>query len=203
MENEFDTYISIDPGISGGGIVSYRKGVIKPISIESLVYTEIKKPKCTKEQREMYKARFPENFIIHMKHWLGISNKVLCFIEKVNTLRPEDVEKDPFRAIVMQKLIKHHSDLLTALSGLGISYVQVHPISWTNGMGLVKRGVKESDTERKNRYKVCAKDKFPHINVTGWNQDALLILYFGLLKLNHDPAWIEKNIIRKTTNLFT
>jgi len=121
-------------------------------------------------------------------------DRCICFIEKV-WLNPGDMIGG--KAFNMQKLVKNYNEICNALDANDIGYIDVPARTWQNDLNLrlsKEEAKKESDTMRKNRYKRVAQVYFKTITCTLWNSDALLILYFGLKKLNYDKPYIMDNL---------
>lgn len=60
--------------------------------------------------------------------------------------------------------------------------VEVSPGTWQKALGLTKK--KGDTSDHKKALKARAQQLFPDIKVTNYNQDALLIAYYGLKKEN-------------------
>ena len=56
--------------------------------------------------------------------------------------------------------------------------------------------------ERKNKYKAVAQVHYPGIKCTLGNSDALLLVSFGIKKINNDQAWIIANLPQRSLDLF-
>jgi len=169
--------IGIDPGASGS-IAHVKLKDNKPQGIP----TAVKMPKSYGEIED------------YLKEITKGLERPLCIIEKIN-LRPSDMHGG--KAFGMMKLMKNFEYLKAALEQTNIGFIQAHPLTWQNALKLKLKGPgakEETQTARKNRYKAEAQDKFKEIKCTLWNSDALLLLYFGAYKLQHDQDYIMKNL---------
>jgi len=119
-------------------------------------------------------------------------SRIICFIEKVN-VRPSDMHGG--KAFGMMKLVKNFDRLKDAMKINNVGYIEVHPATWQNFLGLkLPKGQEEEKKDRKNRYKKVAQSQYPKIRCTLKNCDALLLMTFGLRKLNEDIQYIMNNI---------
>lgn len=158
-----------------------------------------------------------KKFLKYMKELKTITENIIVFIEKVQ-MRPSDMQGG--KGFNIQKMMNHYTGLINGMDVLDISYIEVHPVTWTNSLKLVrkeedgvnyrmhrlykkspnkypeelKKSLAQIKQARKNRYKKVAQNKFPHIKATLWNCDALLLLYFGFTKIQLDKDYIKDNI---------
>lgn len=176
MEFNFDTIIGIDPGASGG------LAVFQPGKLTKTV----KMPKDVRDLAEFF-GYYAENF------------KPLVFLEKLS-VRPDDVKDNPGKIYRIQQMMANYEHLKALMETAGLPYVLVHPAKWMTYLGLRlvrKGGTKETKQQRKNRYKLFAQNKYPEVNVTLWNADALNIMHFGRKVLVNDPNWVKSNLPKK------
>ena len=162
---KYDLIIAIDPGKSGA-ITIFFKGEVGSFPM----------PYTHKEQEEFF------NYLN------GVSENSICFLERVS-LRSDDVSV-PGKAFVIQKMLNHFQQLKTMLTVNKIKYVLISPRTWQKKLNLISLK-EETKTERKNRYKIAAKNKFPQLKVILKNCDALLILLCGFLMLKNEPGAVQ------------
>ena len=173
--NEYKIIIGIDPGASGA--ITYAK-----LKDNKLITTPevIAMPKDFEEMNKTFRE-LTEGF-----------DRCLCFIEKVN-VRPSDMHGG--KAFSMMKLIKNYDRIKDVMRLNKIGFIEVHPKTWQSYLKLnLSKGIKEEQKDRKNRYKLAAAEMFPTIRATLKNCDALLLLTFGVKKLQMDRQYILKNI---------
>ncbi|MFZ4705568.1 MAG: hypothetical protein ACOYMF_06115 [Bacteroidales bacterium] len=181
---DIKTIIGIDPGASGG-IAVWR--IIRDCSVNGLT-AQITTVKMPKEFRDM---------VEYLKNTADINpGHTIAFIEKVQ-VRPDDTGGKQYG---IAKMLANYGSLKNALEQAGIPYIMVHPMSWQSYLNLRTTG--ESKTERKNRYKEVAQKHYPIIKCNLWNSDALLMVSFGIKKINNDQAWIEANLPARSLELF-
>ncbi len=181
-----DVIISVDPGISNGGICVFIPGQqIKTI----------KMPKDIRDLADFFKY-YAETY------------KPIVFLEKLS-VRPDDVEMMPNgkpnmgKMFRIQKLMGNYEHLKALIETAGIPYVMVHPASWQTKLKLRIKGVKEEKHERKHRYKVKAAELYPGVKTTNWNADAIMIMHFGRYILVNEPSWVKANLpVREHDKLF-
>ena len=169
-ELRFKTFVSIDPGKSGGIVL--QKGNDRP---------QVFKMPGDINRLDTF---FKEN----------ISDPVntLCFVEKVQMWQKDnDEDGKQFRILNM---VKQFEQIKSVLSLNNITYVQVSPQTWQSVLGLNQKYDKNERTERKNRFKVSAQAWYPAENVTLWNCDALLLHRFLRIKMDKDQQWIWEKI---------
>lgn len=173
----FDTVIAIDPGASGG-IVTYRE----------------KRVTCQKMPAKNEQGQMDiEALIGYFEHIKSISKNPICFMERVMMWRGEGDEGG--KKFGITKMLANQEQIKTALAMVKIPYILVASVSWQRFHGLQKeKGVKETDTVKKNRFKDWAQKIFTHTDVKLWNADALLILAFGINKIDFDKAWIFEKL---------
>jgi len=173
---KYDLIIGIDPG-KGGGISTLYEGVAKAF----------KMPYSHQEMKDFF------------KYLNGVSENSICFLEKVQ-LRPDDMQGG--KAFQIQKMLNHFQQLRTMLFVSEIKYVMVHPRTWQKSLNLLS--IKnESKNDRKNRYKLSAKNRFKMLKVTLKNCDALLLLSYGFFILKTEPEKVENTLrISRDNNLF-
>lgn len=183
--NSYGIIVTIDPGVSNGGICTFRDGKIeKTIPLAKTI---------NRQKVFIGYDRIKE----YLKYLKDLDNSILFGIEKIQ-MRPPRSLKEGYKAVVMQKLFKHVSMIEVTVKSLEIDFIEVPVISWISSLRLQRINENESDTDRKNRYKRRAKELYPYVNVTGWNADAILILEHLRRKLEFDPNWFMKFPIQKT-----
>lgn len=124
---------------------------------------------------KMSKIENAYNLVEIFKYYKAIDPEFTVFVEK-QSLRKTD---DRFIAFALQKLFDNYRMILDSISVTGVNYVEVHPRTWQSVLKLVIKNSKETDKERKNRYKETAQAWFPEVKATAWNQDALLLLEYA------------------------
>lgn len=72
--------------------------------------------------------------------------------------------------------------LQQVLADCRLRTVEVSPGTWQKTLGLTKK--KGDTSDHKKNLKARAQQLFPDVKVTNYNQDALLIAYYGLIKEN-------------------
>lgn len=174
-----DVIISVDPGISNGGICVFIPGQqIKTI----------KMPKDIRDLADFFKY-YAETY------------KPIVFLEKLS-VRADDVEMMPNgkpnmgKMFRIQKLMGNYEHLKALIETAGIPYVMVHPLTWQGKLKLRVRGSasQESKQERKRRYAAKAAELYPGAKVTLWNSDAILICHFGRYVLVNEQSWVKANL---------
>ena len=168
MNSKYDTVISCDPGLSNGAFAIFRNG-----------HTECK---------AISKLKTISGITTVLKCYKEISDNMIMFIEKTSTLPPSMYKEEPFRVIQMNKLLKHHANLIAILTVLEIPFIEVHSRKWQSYLNLVVKG--EGQKDRKNRYKSFAQKCYPELRATLVNSDALCLLQYGRLKLVREPGEI-------------
>lgn len=175
-----DVIISVDPGISNGGICVFIPGQqIKTI----------KMPKDIRDLADFFKY-YAETY------------KPIVFLEKLS-VRPDDVgmmpngKPDMGKMFRIQKLMGNYEHLKAIIETSGIPYVMVHPQKWISTLKLRVNGVKEEKAERKRRYAQRAAKLYPGAKVTLWNSDAILICHFGRYMLANQIDWVKANLPQK------
>jgi len=125
-------------------------------------------------------ARFPDGRINIEK--MPISFEQMCdmfslysgskaFVESQH-LRKTDVYSGRWHNI--HKLCMQYQKTKDALRCADIQVIEITPQKWQKPLNLNAKNY----ADRKKALKEIAKDKFPDIKVTGWNQDALLMMDF-------------------------
>lgn len=99
---------------------------------------------------------------------LGIGNSYKVLLEKVHSMPRQGVTS-------MFSFGMNYGMIQGVLAGLGIEYDLVTPQTWQSRLGLSRKGVKESTTQKKNRHKDLAKSLYPWYNITHGNADGILI----------------------------
>lgn len=166
---KYDSILSIDPGKSNGCISIFRNGITTCKAIS--------------------KMKDVSGITTVLKYYQEISENMIVFIEKVSTLPPSIYVNEPYRAIQMGKLLKHHAGLIAILTVLNIDFIEVHSRKWQSYLRLVLKG--EDQKERKKRYRSFAQKCYPEIRATLVNSDALCLLQYGRLKLKNEPGEIS------------
>jgi hypothetical protein len=176
--------MTVDPGKSNGGIVKYT---------DRYESWPIKKM-----------AEF-EVLVEFFKYQAEQCELPLIFIEKINSFPADYGDKQSIgRAMQLDKMKKHYSELISAIKLSKIKYIEVMPRVWQGGVNVYIGG--EGYKERKDRFKDIAKERFPGQKVVGWNADAFLLVEFAQMKLRYDQRWIHRELQKtkpkNVTNLF-
>jgi len=173
---DYKMIIGIDPGSNGSIVYMKMKDGETPE-----LPVSVKMPKDFKDINA-YLKEITEGF-----------DRSICFIEKVG-MNPSDMVGG--KAFGIQKLLRNFEFLKAALIENNVGFIQVHPQTWQSQLKLKLPRIeakKESKTERKNRYKRIAQQYFPATEIRLWNSDALLLVYFGHMKLTTDEQYIREN----------
>lgn len=175
-----DVIISVDPGISNGGICVFIPGQqIKTIRM----------PKDLRDLRDFF-AYYAETY------------KPIVFLEKLS-VRPDDItpgtdgKPNMGKLFRIQKMMANFEQLKALIETAGIPYIMVHPQKWISKLHLRVKGVKEEKAERKRRYAKRAAELYPGVKVTLWNSDAILICHFGRYMLANEFSWVMANLPQK------
>lgn len=142
------TYITIDPGASGGIAVMY--------SLNGSV-SAYKYPDTVSEMAQIMKD------IVTSGH-----GDFFCVIEKVHSMPGQGV-KSCF------SFGKNYGSYLGVLCAYGIPFIEVTPQKWMKLIGGVPKGG-DNKTKRKNYIKAYAQQLYPHLRVTLKTADALAML---------------------------
>lgn len=176
--------ISIDPG-ANGSITHVRLKEGKPVEQPVCV----KMPKDVKQMIEYFGTLTQ-----------GIERKI-CFIEKVNMFRGDAASGKHFG---IEKLVQNFNFLKAAMVANDLNFIEVPAVTWQSRLKLKlprEEAKKETQTQRKNRYKQEAQKRFKSLKVTLWNSDALLILYFGVLQMEQNSQWLRERLPREDLDL--
>jgi len=95
----------------------------------------------------------------------------VAYLEKVASMSGEGVRS-------VFTFGQNFGALRMALTAAGIPFFSVPPQTWCKKMGLKKKKT-ETNTEWKNRHKALAQELFPHLKITHYTADALLIMEYG------------------------
>lgn len=166
--NRYDLIISCDCGYNGGCVICDTK--TKKI-------TSIKNP----HDMNMFHQYFID--------WTKYGN-VLLVIEH-QQLRETDFRGGKWH--VIQTLVINYHILLGIARFYKVDIIDVFPVSWQSFLKL-KIQKKETDTERKNRYKDFALSIFPGHQIALWNSDAYILLYYALQRYETDFSFINQRI---------
>jgi len=166
--NKVDRYIGIDCG-AGGAIASIAAG--SPATTVSM-------PRSVDDMN---------SYLLYLK---SISECPLACVEKVSLWRG-DANKG--KAFGIEKLTRNLNEITTVLRIAKIPFIQVYPIQWQAYLKL-KTDQPEDYDDRKRRFKAVAQQRYPGLNVTLTNADALLIMTFIGLKYQREPEWIMKRL---------
>lgn len=98
------------------------------------------------------------------------------FLEKVGGF----VAGTPAPGSAMFSFGENYGALQGCLACLGYRYQLVSPQTWQKPLGMGTRASSGGATEWKRKLKAEAQRRFPTIDVTLWNADALLILDYGI-----------------------
>jgi hypothetical protein len=170
--NEKQTIVAIDPGASGG-IAILNNGRIQAV----------KMPESVQEMQSYF------NYIN------DTFQNVVVFIEKVQAYGSDD-DDTPGKKFGINKMLANYQQVLTVIQLTGFRFVEVYPISWqtTLGLKLPKSEGTETKTQRKNRYKDYAQKLFPEVSVNLKTCDALCLIQFAKVKIQHDIDWIRERL---------
>lgn len=161
--------IAIDPGKSGG--------------ISMMVYDFQEKKAKGFETHKMPPT--VQSLSELVKGWEYEYPGSVAFVEKLSMF-PGDSDH-PGKAFMLQKMHKSFNEIVTTLKLAGIKVFEVTPMSWQSFLKLRQRGVKETKTQRKNKYKAHAKVVFPFAQkITLDNSDSLCILDYARRKMEMD-----------------
>lgn len=97
----------------------------------------------------------------------------VCYLEKVHAMPGNG-------AVSMFSFGQQFGWLQQALADARIRTVEVTPNIWQKALGLSGTGKDKAD--HKYALKARAQQLFPNTKITNYNQDALLIAYYGLTK---------------------
>jgi hypothetical protein len=161
--NKFDRYIGIDPG---------KMGAIAHIGNDGHVQT----------------VNMPDNVekLNDYLHWVkDISDCPVVCVEKVGLWRTDASDG---KAFGIEKMTKNLNEITTILRIVKIPFIQVYPIQWMAYLQL--REKREERADRKRRLKTVAQVRFPNVNVTLNNCDALLIMQFLAFKCQREPEFV-------------
>lgn len=148
-----NTYIGIDPGVSGGialidqGPVSNEPGAVKMPATERDIWDVFR----TMETRPIF-----------------------AYIEKLGGMPRDEQGRARQSGTTMFKMGLNNGLLRMALVASGIPFDEVLPKKWQAEFGLLKRP-NETQTAKKNRHKQKAQQLFPSLKVTHATADALLL----------------------------
>lgn len=169
MIKRIDTFIGIDPG-AGGGISVYGNQRV----------SAVKMPKDL------------DRLQTYLKYLLNTYPNPCAFVENVQAWQSDDDEGGKKYGI--NKMLRSLNEITASLTMIGIPYVPTYPVSWQSECGLRIKGLEETDTERKNRYKDYAQNCFPEIRLTLATSDAVCLVQFGMSRYKNDPDWVWERI---------
>lgn len=165
---KFDRYIGIDAG---------KSGAIAHISASSYP-TVVSMPGTVDDLNEYF------------SYVKSISECPLACIEKVNVWRTDAEQGKSFG---IEKMLRNFNELTTVLRIVKIPFIQIFPVQWQSYLGL-RFPSHEERADRKRRLKDIASVRFPSVNVTLTNADALLIMQYLAYKNQREPEWILKQL---------
>lgn len=99
----------------------------------------------------------------------------VCYIEQVHSM-PRDGSKSAF------SFGQNFGRLQQVLADCRLRTIEVTPSVWQKYFGLTRK--KDDTADHKKIIKARAQQLFPSTKVTNYNQDALMIAYYGLVKEN-------------------
>lgn len=162
--------IAVDPGANGAVCSAYfniATGELKSIAV-------IEMPKDI-GVLDTYVGQITQN-----------CEKAILFIEQIMMFKT-DAQDNPGKAFRLQKLHDNVSKVKTVFILKRIKVVEVAPVHWQSFLKLRQRGVDESQTVRKNRYKDFAQETFPMLGKLNLKKsDACCILEYARRKLVFD-----------------
>lgn len=162
---KIETFVGIDPG-SGGGVAFYGNGRIHAV-------------KMPKELSEL------QNYLRYIRDTFP---NVVVFVENVQAWQSDDDAGGKKYGI--NKMLKSLNQITSTLTLIDMVFVPVYPVSWQSTCGLRIRGLKETQSEKKNRFKSYVENCFPEIPWTLATADAGCLVQFGLMKYENEPDWI-------------
>lgn len=153
--NQTVSYVGIDPGKSGGCAVLNGSSV----QCQNLPVSELDLREWIAQQQ----ARSAGNAFVVIER----QTPRPTFFQGKSSILKSTVE-----------LYGNYMLIRGMLTGL-ISYEEVLPKRWQQGLRITPRQKSESDTQWKNRLKGKAQQLFPHTKVTLATADALLLAEYG------------------------
>ena len=166
MNYNIQTYVTIDPGYSG----------------KIIIYSD----------RMIVQVKMPRTFLEIISIFRKIKNKypnTLVGIEAVQMM-PSDINS-PGKAFNIQKMVINYKEFINSLDAVKLPYLKISPRKWQGYLNLTVKG--EDKKQRKSRFKNYAYFRFPNLQVTNANQDALCILMFLFKIAKEDPVYIAEN----------
>jgi hypothetical protein len=154
------SYIGIDPGMSGG--------------LVSLLLSHQEKRLRTQEVRAIAGDKLS---LLETYKWLeelALSTDCFAVIEKVGGF----IAGNPLPGSAMFNFGRNYGGLEMALVAACVPYEEVSPRTWQTRLGIPPRGKTESKTDWKRRLKDRAQSLFPKEKVTLAISDALLLAEF-------------------------
>lgn len=100
----------------------------------------------------------------------------VCYLEKVHAMPNNG-------AVSMFTFGQQFGWLQQVLADARIMTIEIPPNTWQKALGVAGTG--KDKAEHKSLLKSKAQQLFPSTKVTNYNQDALLIAYYGLTKENN------------------
>lgn len=152
--------LGIDPGQSGG------LAFIAPDGLATTgLITAVKMPET---ERDIF-------LLIYERHIR------FAIIEKVGPARGKNEDGSSRKQGVSSAFTfgQSYGFLRGLLVALEIPFQEVHPLTWQREFGLIVRGAKLTQTQRKNRNKQKAENLFPDMKITHAIADALLLAEYG------------------------
>lgn len=142
-------WIGIDPGGSGGMALICNGDIIAH--------------KMPETEQDAYRILRPI---------AQAENGCKAYIEKVGAMPGQGVTS-------MFSFGQSYGFLRGLLVALEIPFEEVRPQAWQKMFGLIQKGQKLSQTDKKNRNKQKAQQLWPHLKITHAVADALLIAEYG------------------------
>lgn len=162
--------IAIDPGANGGLVV----------------YAPNETPKAVKMPKSI------KDFYDFIQYHYDLTPRTLVAIERLQIQRDEITEQDRGKMFGIQKMMAGYYKLIAALEIVGVTYVEIAPVSWQSGLRFKQKG-KDKKT-RKEMYKQFAMKHYPELKITLWNADAACICKFIQHKISTDIKWLVEKI---------
>lgn len=160
--------IGIDPGASGG---------------IAIINNDLKLPQTFKMPKDVTQFR---DILLNYKN-----QKTIVFIEKVSMWFSDN--DNPGKQFRVRKMLDNYAELKTVVKLIGFDLVEVTPGTWLKMHGL--KNIKNR-TDRKNRNKTHANYFYPGMKITHAISDALLIMQYGIMKIQGGQVIQPKKTIK-------
>ena len=151
------TFVGIDPGANGACCALAEDGTV----------TLLKHDGATEHDQWEW-----------ISQWIGEPCHAMIEQQTARPSRIPDREHGGWRQTVLASTVMlygSYRDLRTMLLCAAVSFEDCPPKRWQGGLHIPPKYKGESDSSWKNKLKSKALDLFPHVKVTLWNADSLLI----------------------------